>query len=125
MVSDNHPSEFYSPIFLPVFSGRCRVGADRIKTNFEGSRWSVIELGSCGEIKLVQKKLPYFVKKMEYTSYFDNEPTYLHNESEDLLEVQDSSIEYCSDWDSVCADWRDRCKSEKPQCRPDVPQKSN
>ena len=38
MVSDNHPSEFYSSMFLPVLSGRCRVGADNYKTNFEGSR---------------------------------------------------------------------------------------
>ena len=47
---------------------------------------------------------------MEYTPYFSKEPNYLHNESEDLLEVQDSSIEYFSDWDSVCADWKDRCE---------------
>ena len=51
-----------------------------------------------------------FIPKMQNTSYFGNEPNYLHNESEDLLEVQDNSIEYYSDWDSVCADWRDRCE---------------
>ena len=45
MVSDNHPSEFYSPMFLPVLSGRCRVEAARSRSNFEGSRLSVIESG--------------------------------------------------------------------------------
>ena len=62
---------------------------------------------------------------MEYTSYFDNEPRYLHNESEDLLEVKTAQSNIIRIGTLSAQTGEIDVRIEKPQCRQDVPQKSN